>query len=302
MIIETLYTLISPGTELRCLAGQEYPEFPFILGYSAVGRIKESGPGCTLPVGQLVFCGGTKKSDLPRCWGAHCRHSLADEASLYLLPAGIDPLAALPAKLAAIAYHGARVARPQPHENVAVVGLGPIGHLAVLCHSHFGASTVGVDTEGWRVERMKSAGASAVVSSGSIAAAVVDFFGQHADLVVDATGVAAALPQCIEAAKTLSWQWNGDTDHGARVLIQGSYPADVSIPYKASFNKELKFLLTRDSTANDVRQVIELISTGNLSTAGVISDVVQPENAPQAYQRLLDREKGLLTVAFDWRT
>ena len=300
VVVETLYTLISPGTELRCLAGQEFSTFPFIMGYSAVGRVMETGPECILPVGQLVFGGGTQKANIPLGWGAHCRHALTTESRLVPLPASVTPIDALAAKLCAISFHGSTLGRPQAHEKVAVVGLGPIGYLAALCHALSGANVVGIDTEAWRVESMRAAGVPAVLSTGSITAAVESFFGQRADIVVDATGVAAVLPQCIDATKLLSWQWNGDTNHGARVLIQGSYPADLSFSYKESFVRELSILVARNHTENDLRAVIDLVGAGKLDLKGVISDVVCPEKAAETYQRLQEREKGLLTVAFQW--
>ena len=142
-LIETLYSMVSPGTELRCLAGKEFPSFPFIAGYAAVGRILEAGAECGLPVGQLVFFGGTQKSDLPRGWGGHCRFAVASAASLYPLPPGVKPLEAVTSAMAAISYHGTKVSKPKAEEKVAVVGLGPIGYLSVLGHMLSGAKVVG---------------------------------------------------------------------------------------------------------------------------------------------------------------
>ena len=299
-LIETLYSLISPGTELRCLAGKEFDSFPFIAGYAAVGRILEAGPECTLPVGQLVFFGGTQKANIPRGWGGHCRHAVSTTANLLPLPPGVKPLEAVAAAMASISYHGTKVSRPQAHEKIAVVGLGPIGYLSALCHTLSGAKVVGVDTEAWRVERLRKAGVAGVVSRGSILAAVEEGLGQRADLVVDATGVPAVLPQCIEAVKLLDWGWNDDSDHGARILIQGSYAADVSIPYREAFVRELKFLVPRNYMRKDLHEVIQLIETGKLKTMGLISEVMAPKDAPEAYRRLREKDRGLLTVAFKW--
>jgi 3-hydroxyethyl bacteriochlorophyllide a dehydrogenase len=298
-LVETLYSLISPGTELRCLAGKELLSFPFIAGYAAVGRILEA-PESALPVGQLVFFGGTQKSNIPRGWGGHCRHAVIAVANLIPLPPEIKPLEAVTAAMASISYHGTKVSRPQAHEKVAVVGLGPIGYLSALCHALSGASVVGVDTEAWRVERLQASGTAAVLSRGSIVSAVEEHFGQRADLVVDATGVPAVLPQCIEAVKLLDWGWNEDTDHGARILIQGSYAGDVSIPYREAFVRELKLLVPRNYIRKDLDEVLRLIQGGKLKTMGLISDVVAPSAAPEAYRRLQEKEKGLLTVAFKW--
>src|ERR1019366_8020868 len=72
VVVEALYTAVSPGTELRCLGGkQPGATFPFIPGYSMVGRIIARGAGVELAEGALVFCMGTEKADRPLLWGAH---------------------------------------------------------------------------------------------------------------------------------------------------------------------------------------------------------------------------------------
>jgi len=46
VLIETVYSCISPGTEIRCLDGkQDGAEFPFIPGYSLSGHIAAVGRG-----------------------------------------------------------------------------------------------------------------------------------------------------------------------------------------------------------------------------------------------------------------
>jgi len=49
VLVETAYSCISPGTEMRCLAGkQDGARFPFIPGYSLSGRIAAAGHRVTL--------------------------------------------------------------------------------------------------------------------------------------------------------------------------------------------------------------------------------------------------------------
>ena len=77
VLVEALYTAISPGTELRCLAGQQVGlRFPFVPGYSMVGRIAQCAGGGALAEGDLVFCLGTEKADLPLGWGAHLGYAV----------------------------------------------------------------------------------------------------------------------------------------------------------------------------------------------------------------------------------
>jgi 2-desacetyl-2-hydroxyethyl bacteriochlorophyllide A dehydrogenase len=93
VLLEALYTLISPGTELRCRAGQQAGvQFPFIPGYSFVGRVIGRGPGANLPDGIVVYCGGTMHAAIDRAWGGHIAHAVHSESDVYPLPPPVDPL------------------------------------------------------------------------------------------------------------------------------------------------------------------------------------------------------------------
>jgi NADPH:quinone reductase-like Zn-dependent oxidoreductase len=53
VLIKTVFSTISPGTELRCLAGKQpnAAPWPVIPGYSLSGHIVACGEGVELPLG-----------------------------------------------------------------------------------------------------------------------------------------------------------------------------------------------------------------------------------------------------------
>jgi hypothetical protein len=60
----TLYTLISPGTELASdYCGDKFPKFP---GYAAVARVESTGKSVTMfKKDSLFFCAGGHKVGIP---------------------------------------------------------------------------------------------------------------------------------------------------------------------------------------------------------------------------------------------
>jgi 3-hydroxyethyl bacteriochlorophyllide a dehydrogenase len=300
VIIETAFSCISPGTELRCLAGAQ-PDglpFPFIPGYSLAGHVVERGADVDIAVGAPVFATGTIAADLPRMWGGHVRHALCRAADVIPVPPGIGLRAASCGHLAAIAYHGLRLARPQPHERVAVVGLGAIGQLAARLFAATGAQVVAADLAPTRVQRAQQAGITAFAPAAvDLAAGFRPYFPAGADVIVDATGAPQVLPQLIALAKDLTWD---DALHtGARYVVQGSYPGDFAIPYQRAFRKELNFLLPRDMQPRDVRTVFDLLARGRLAVDD-LSEPVHPADAPAVYAALRGARPDLITAAFDW--
>ena len=300
LVVEALYTAISPGTEMRCLAGRQIGvSFPYIPGYSMVGRIGARGPGVPIPEGTLVFCQGTEKADRALAWGGHIAHALRSAASVFPLPAGVDPLHAALAKLAAIAYRGVRVAKTQPHEEVAVVGLGPIGQLSARLHRLAGARVVAADLDALRVALAQSAGIEALVPAEGLLPSFARRQPNGADVVVDSTGAPPVLQESVRLAKSKAW--DNTITEPARLVIQGSYVADVIFDYHQAFYRELSVLFPRDNQSRDIEAVLRFIAGGQLNTRDLISEVCKPQEAPRIYAALRAAKPGLVTAVFNWQ-
>jgi bacteriochlorophyllide a dehydrogenase len=306
VLIETLYSGISPGTELRCLRGKRpgsLETFPFVPGYANIGRITRRGAGVNgFGDGQTVFVSGTRHAGgIKTMWGGHISHVLTPVERVIPVPPGVDPLDATIGRLAAIAFRGVGMSRPQVGERVAVVGLGVIGQLSARLHALSGARVVGADRSAGRVEHLRGAGVTAVVAEPgrrlkeSFAAAMPE----GADVVVDATGNPDVLRDALELARDVPW--TNDPPPGARVVLQGSYEADFTLPYQTVFDKTVTMLVPRDSTAPDLRTVLELIDAGKLKVRDLISAVRPPEAAAETYAELRDPATTLLTAVFKWR-
>lgn len=300
VVVAFAYTAISPGTEGRAMKGLEMADaFPYIPGYTGAGRIEAVGAGVTLAVGTPVYASGTQKVDgVRRLWGGHIERGILSTSAVVPVPESCDLLAIAPAHLAAIAYHGVRKARPIPGERVVVVGLGPIGLLSALIHRAAGTRVIGCDRSVARVERARVLGLEAVVADPSVSAAIAPLLPKGADIVVDATGHPKALAEAVLVAKDL--EWGNDHAPGARFVIQGSYPADVALPYNDVFMRELDVIVPRDCTPSDIKAVIDLVARGLLPLADLISHVAKPDAAMQVYAELRNPDTGWVTAAFSW--
>jgi 2-desacetyl-2-hydroxyethyl bacteriochlorophyllide A dehydrogenase len=300
-IVQAGYTCISPGTELRCLAGTlaEARPYPFIPGYSLAGTVISRGRDCRFREGQRVWCTGTARASVDLTWGGHTSHALAHEQDLVAIPDNVSLRDASLGRLAAIAYHGVRISAPLPHEKVALVGLGPIGMLSAVFHAASGAEVVVADRVEARVAVARQLGFAGFVASDGLAEGFARRFAQGADILVDATGLPNIAGQLIPAGRDLPWD-DSPSPCAARYLIQGSCDTDYVFPQIAAFDRELRFLLSRDRQPRDVVAVFDLLSRGAVRVADIISEVRDPEVAPQTYTDLRQKRGNLLTVAFQW--
>jgi 3-hydroxyethyl bacteriochlorophyllide a dehydrogenase len=308
VLVEAVYTTISPGTELRCLAGRQVgASFPFIPGYTMVGRIAARGPETTLPEGTRVAARGTDSADQPLAWGGHVAHAVVQEGAVIPIPDAVDLRDAALAKLASIAYRGVRVAGTRPHEQVALLGLGLIGQLAARLHRLAGARVVAADLRADRVAIARAAGVEALLLSiegdgggeRGLAKSFARAMPGGADIVVDASGAPALLLEAIRLIRTKPW--TDELTEPARVVIQGSYPETATFNYEDAFTRELTIHFPRDSQPRDHRAVLRLLAESRVTFKDLLSGVHPPDDAAAVYAALRAGQTGLITAAFQWR-
>jgi predicted dehydrogenase/threonine dehydrogenase-like Zn-dependent dehydrogenase len=190
VLVQTLYSLISTGTELmkvheaglslvgkararpdqvRKLVDSVAAQGPVAtyhkamdrldsytpLGYSTCGVVLEVGQGVDdVDVGDIVACAGNE-------FALHADVNWVPKNLCVPVPAGVSPEHAAFATVGAIAMQGLRRAEAQIGETACVIGLGLIGQLLVRLLAANGVRVVGLDPIASRRELARQAGAVA---------------------------------------------------------------------------------------------------------------------------------------------
>lgn len=298
-LVEVVVSGVSPGTELRCLAGQQAgtPPGGFIPGYQCAGRVLECPDG-TFKTGQSVFSFGTTRGDLARTWGGHVSHAVAPVEKLFALPEGLPLETAVFAKLAAISHHGAQLAGVQAGERVVVIGLGPIGFFSAQVLHAAGHAVTAYDLSAARVGTASTAGIAAVQIHRDQPTGAQVAAGGPCDVIIDCTGVEGLIAELLQAGKELPWA--DHSERGVRYVIQGSYPGNFSIPYDEVFMKEATLLFPRDIQPRDLWSVLVLMGEGKVGLPAAMMRIADPAQAQQAYEALAASRDLPLSVAFKW--
>ena len=301
VLIETEYTLISPGTELAWLnALPNTPSrFPQHSGYNQVGRILKIGEGVEgLAVGDRVVSPSNHASLV---------RTVARRATK--VPEGVDPREAVYFNMATIGLGAVRKAAIELGEAVLVLGQGLIGNLAMqlskLCG---GLPVVAVDMIPERLALSERCGADICVNPGSedLRAALKKSIGREkVDVVFDATGAPQAVPECLQLAdyrgrvvllastRGITKEVNFYKDvHSDGIVIIGSHnrvrPRDESTP---------GYWPDRD----DWDVVLRLLAAGRLVVEPLTTDVLGYRDAPRGYEALTSGKAQHLGVILDWR-
>ncbi|KOX03162.1 MULTISPECIES: alcohol dehydrogenase catalytic domain-containing protein [Micromonospora] len=267
-----------------------YPPLdPMIAGHEPAGEVVEVGPGVTsrqvgdrvgatwvqgtcgtcaycrlhLPLtGQSgMNCVAPAMTGMTR-QGGHAEFIAVPAASTVLLPAGLPYEQAAPMLCAGYtAWSALRAADPQPHERVAVLGIGGLGHLAVQFSRACGFETIAMTRSADKHDLIRKLGADLVLTDGDD---LRDAGGADV-IVVTGTSYAAA-------AQALS----GLRVNGRMVLATidpaGSFTIDPSRQFFAQNHRVL------GATHNGLPYLVQALE---MAAQGAVTPMVEPFEAEQ---------------------
>jgi D-arabinose 1-dehydrogenase-like Zn-dependent alcohol dehydrogenase len=184
--------------------------------------------------------------------GAFADYVVRPASTLIVPPAPVDPATlAVLTDAVGTPYHGlARIARVQPGETVAVLGIGGIGSNAVQVAAALGARVIAVSRRADKLALARSLGAEAAVTMADARDAIG---GAGADVVVQC----ADSPQLDEAAIALG-------GYGARIVLIGASVDPFAARSSDLIWRELSVMGSRGFTPEDIREVIDLFLAGTL--------------------------------------
>jgi predicted dehydrogenase/threonine dehydrogenase-like Zn-dependent dehydrogenase len=291
---------------------RERLDAPQPLGYSAAGMVVEVGSLVSdLAVGQPVAIAGAGFAN-------HAEVCSVPANLAAVLPDGVDPANACFATVGAIALQGIRQAAVTPGENVAVIGLGLVGHLTTRLLHAYGHPVVGIDVSPEAIQRageLPLAGGW-TPEDPALAAGIAELtHGRGLDAVI----VTAATPSNdpVQLAARLL------RDRG-RIVVVG----DVGLTLERTplYEKELDLRLSRSygpgrydrayeehgmdypvgyvrwTEQRNLAEVVRLLATGRLQVDDLITHRYSIDQAVEAYRTLVDPESPSLAIVLSYPT
>ena len=296
--VGTLYSGISTGTELWSLTGRYWnTTFPVISGYQKTGIVEEVGAEVeSFSVGDVVFLRTTRLlPGIGSQWGGHTGYSVisAEDAELFKLPEGLDPMVASMLILPAVGYHGAAEVMPLAKgEWVAVIGLGMIGQFSAQTAKLRGAKVVGLDLIEQRLElAAKYSGAITINPAKENAGELIK---KHCPEGLDAVIDTSANPEAINE----SFKW---LKNGGRYCLQAYYPDKTGLDLLWPHIHELVMYNPTNCTAEGTRQCAKNIVEGKMHIKDMITHVAGVDEAPKMFEMLLNRPTEAIGVVLDWQ-
>jgi alcohol dehydrogenase len=306
------------GSDLHIYDGHGFsPDLSFCVGHEAVGEVVEVGSGVRrFSIGDRVLVPasvGCKHCEpCRRGWVAGCvtfeggcyglAHRLPGsqaeavavpvaDLNLERVPDGVaDDAALVLTDNLPTAWYGARRARIQPGDTVAVVGLGPVGLLSVLSAQVMGAARVlAIDLVPERRAQAAALGAEPVEADDPKMAVPEMTGGRGADAVLEAVGADATITLALDIA-----------GRAGRVSVVGvNQSMDFSMRMVLAQLKELEMAIGLCSVQRELPTLLPLVASGRLRPEVVVTHHLGLSEGPEAYRLFSSREDGVGKVVLD---
>ncbi|WP_256758809.1 zinc-binding alcohol dehydrogenase [Cohnella sp. WQ 127256] len=304
VLVKLIYSLISPGTELAMLSGkEEWAKLPVCPGYASVSQVVEVGRGVAdFKPGDTVFH-----------YGSHSEYQVVSANHMLIKPPADLDLRWVPfTRMATVAFTSVRVSNIEVGDYVSVTGLGLVGNLAAQLARLQGAFVIGVDLSSKRIETANRCGVDYALNGGNggVKEQILALTGgQGVSTQIEATGVPKVGVESLE--------WIGSL--GEIVFLgspRGEFNTDVTdvLNYCHLYNRgcitfkgghEWRYPMepnsfVKHSLVRNSKIVFELMKQNRLQIEPLLSHVIKPEQAKEAYDGLRNNKDDYNGVLFDW--
>lgn len=305
VLIRTVKTLISTGTELTILTGSypqgshwaRYGRFPHRPGYSAVGVVEKLGEGVE----------GFKPGDLVTSMTGHAQYSVVDAGQLVRVPESVDAEWATFHTIAGGVINAVRLADISIGECVVVIGAGLLGQFATMFSRLSGAyPVITVDLSDFRLEKAKQSGAHITVNPSrssveEVVSRVTD--GRMADIVFEVTGNPEVIPMGLRLTRRMG-----------RFIVLSSPRGPSHVDFHDEVNYPSRVIIGAHFTSQPIHEhpktpwtrernrslFLTLLAERLITVEHLITHRYPWFDAPQAYEMLTRQRTKALGVILDF--
>jgi len=290
---------------------------PLVMGHEAAGIIDAVGQnvsgqmiGQRVALDSTVFCGECEfccsgkenlcthrqvlgvSCDAYRRQGCFAEYAIVPERCVYPLPDQMGFVAASLLEPLTIGLQAVRLGNAGPATRSAVViGAGTIGLAIIVALKSYGVQRIAaVDLDASRLKEATEFGADAVFEADKTTAKQLAEWGASsadtdgADLVLEAVGAAASVETAIHAVT-----------RGGSVVLVGNVSPVVELPLQTVVTRQIR-LQGSCASAGCYPEAIELAASGAVDLSRFVSRVAPLDDGVAWFERLHNREPGLLKV------
>jgi len=289
-------------TDVHQTLGHLPGAFPRILGHEPVGEIVAVAPDVTTrkigdrvgsawiqsTCGRCEWCQRGRKMFCPylkgtggEAQGGHAEYMPMHADATYLIPDKVSFEQAAPIFCAGYTvYSGLRWAVPKPHERVAVLGIGGLGHLAVQYARAAGFETIAISRSPDKDNMIRELGANEIVRDGKSLAAA-----GGADVILSTSNSTNAMNDSIQGLRP-----------DGRLVAMGADAEPISVSLIDLIAKRIQVIGSQQNGPEYLYEALDYVAQGKVKS---IIETYPLAEASKAYQRVAEgkaRFRAVLTM------
>ena len=289
---------------------------PIVMGHEASGIVASTGAnvknfkeGDNVTFDSMVYCG--------RCWfcqrgkvhlcdnrqvlgvstgeyrrhGAFAEYVAVPSHIVYKLPAGMPFEYAATIEAVSVAVHAANLTPISLGDTAVVVGTGMIGLLSIQALKLAGCGTIiAVDLEDHKLATAKTLGANFTVNpkNDDVLATVLGLTGgRGADVALECVGATEPIKTALTSVRK-----------GGTVTLVGNIAPKIDLLLQSVVTREVR-LQGSCASCNEFPACIDLIASGAVKVASLITARAPLEDGPQWFNRLYNHEPNAMKVVLE---
>ncbi len=286
---------------------------PVVMGHEASGVIYQIGAevsgwkvgdrvtfDSTISCGKCFYClrGQVNLCENRRVMGVSCDEYRQNGAFAEFVAAPAHILYAVPDKISfeqaamveavSVAVHAAAISSIQPNDTAVVIGCGMIGLLCIQALKAAGCGKViAIDLVDEKLELAIELGADLSIKSNDpdLISKVLNETNQRgADIAFEVVGIEPTVNMAVDC-----------TRKGGTVTLVGNLSPEIKFPLQKVVTRQIK-VQGSCASAGEYPLCLELIASGKIKVDALISKVAPLEEGNDWFQRLYNKEAGLMKV------
>ena len=301
VLVEVHSSFISPGTERWCISGQFYYGdktdygWPFVPGYQKAGVAMQVGRDVrSIKPGDRVFASLGRFADMRMMWGGHSAYCRGKEEEVIPLPAGMSFHEASALIIVQVGWNGGSRPPVEVGDVAVVLGDGLIGQFVAQALRARGAHVIVVGRSNKRrleYARKFSCDQTVELAAQDLRAELKAVAPAGANIVVEAIGTHDNTPLACELLA-----------HDGHYVLNGFYTGHNPVDLNPFSLKEITVYNPASFTRARMESALAVLASGKMTVAPLITHVVKPADAPEAYQNLvLNPREFSLGIVIDWK-
>lgn len=294
------------GTDYHIFEGKHpFLKYPRVMGHELAVEVLEAPAGTSVPTGEIcvvnpyLSCGHciACRAGKPNCCttlsvlGVHQDGGMAELLSVparnLVRAEGLNAEACATVEFLAIGAHAVRRGSVAGHDNVLVVGAGPIGLGVAIFARLTGAAVSVLDHDAERAATAKSIADANVIRPGDDDWREATH-GNGFDVVFDATGNQQAMEKSFDFVA-----------HGGRYVLVSVVKETITFKDPDFHRRELTLLGSRNATSEDFERVIAALRAGKVPVDRLITHRTSLADAVRNIPIWATRKSGLIKALIE---